>query len=277
MPISVLPYEPLLRRLEEVVAVVAQEHGRATLAEFMVKYEYLLTLLDIAAKDADNALSLDGLVYHLAHEIQRAYGAMESDAQLPPWCYHEGAEPRLRFDATIFAERYAARARSLKPDPIRLDDSTASELKELTPYIYVLDLTGSIIVWPQPLTSGQFALARDQLVDPDPVTHPMLAPDGLTVLCAGELALVKDIDNVVQTVVANTKSGHFRPPPQSVRYLRKAFMKRLALSSQSIIIFTAFSGDRPSDPFIVGTDKGPARISRTDGITPSSDGDCPGE
>lgn len=271
MPTSTVLYRPLLRRLEELLTSVTQEHGRATLADFLIRYEYLLTLLDIAAKDTMNAATLEGLIYHLTHEIQRAYGAMQADTQLPPWCFHEGVEPRLRFDATIFAERYAARAARLKSELINLDDSTVSELEELAPYVYILDLKGSVIVWPHPLTADQFVLARDPLADADPVTHPMLAPDALTVLCAGELILIKDHDGAPRTVVANTRSGHFRPPPQSARSLRKALTEHLAIPSpQSVIIFIAFSGGRRVDPFMDPTDARPNQLvaaapSRTGG------------
>lgn len=243
-------YQSLVSRLEDLLTSVTQEHGRATQAEFLVRYEYLLTLLDIAAKDPTQTAELEGLTYHFAREVQRAYGAMQPDPRHPAWCSQEGTEPVLRFDATVFAELYAERARELKCELVRLDERTALDLRELVPYVYVLDLLRSVILWPRPLDVGQVALARDPLVDADPVTHPMLVPADLAVLCAGELILIKDSNGVSRTVVANTRSGHFRPPPRSARYLRDALTTHLSLPSpESVVIFTAFDDRLQADPF----------------------------
>lgn len=244
------PYDSLVRHLEDLLTSVTREFGRGTQAQLLITYEYLLTLLDVAAKDHSHATELKGLVYHLAREVQRAHSAAQPPAPPAGWCFREGVEPRLRFSSALFAHHYADRAREIERELIVLDPTTAPALRELVPYIYVVDVEGRVVVWDQPLRLDQIVLARDPVLDPDRVTHPMLVPRHLTVLCAGELIIIRSEQGLLRTVLANTRSGHFRPPPCSAQHLRRALRNRLRLpASSSVLIFKAFDDSLEADPF----------------------------
>lgn len=244
------PYDSLVYRLEDLLSSVAREFGPGTQAQLLVTYEYLLTLLDLAAKDPSHTAELEGLIYHLAREIQRAHSSAQPNPPPAEWCFHEGAEPRLRFSSTVFARHYVHRAKRIESELLVVDPTSVRTLVELTPYIYVVGLDGRVVVWDRPLSLDQIVLARDPVVDADRVTHPMLVPRHLTVLCAGELIIIRSRSGEVRTILANTRSGHFRPPPCSAQHLRAALRNSLRLpASSSVLIFKAFDDSLEADPF----------------------------
>lgn len=243
------PYDSLVRQLEDMLTSVTREFGRGTQAQLFVTYEYLLTLLDLAAKDPGNATELEALIYHLAREIQRAHSSAQPAPPPAEWCFREGTEPRLRFNSALFAKHYAHRAQQIESELVVLDPATATTLAELVPYVYVVDVEGRIVVWEAPLSLDQIVLARDPVVDRERVTHPMLVPRHLTALCAGELIVIRSHRGQIRIVLANTRSGHFRPPPCSAQHLRRALFHRLQLPADSVLIFKAFDGSLEADPF----------------------------
>ena len=88
-------------------------------------------------------------------------------------------------------------------------------------YMYVLDDEMSLRACTRPLTLGNLIWQTNPgCGNGAVVVHPMLVPQRLAAYSAGELVLAGS--DPVRAVLANTKSGHFRPPPASADLVRDA-------------------------------------------------------
>lgn len=131
----------------------------------------------------------------------------------------------IEFDRTSFDGLYAAAAKHMNHELSPLSKWRAAAVAVPTAYMFVVDEGGGLVVWKRPFRLGDLVLGRNRAtVAGVPVAHPMLVPRTLRIRAAGELSpVLGGIDDAeVVGIVANLKSGHFRPPPESAEYVMDA-------------------------------------------------------
>jgi hypothetical protein len=230
---------PLLARYAEIRAEAAEKYGPDSQAVVFLLYEELLSLRTVLVQDR-SAGGIGRRVRELVAGIQQRY---EAGGMADSGRDHRlvGTDPVIiEYDREVFERRYRD---ALATCGVRvLHVTTAAEafagLRPGRTYIYALDDEYRLLVWPEPFSLAEmvFGRAPEQRRHGTRVVHPMLVPDRLRVRAAGELVILGRAADCM--VVANMKSGHFRPPPQCAEALREVLLDVFAARDEDIDIFT---------------------------------------
>lgn len=222
-----------LRAAAEQAAV---KYGPASQAVVFLKYEELIRLWH-ADMAAPAPVPRDRLTA-TADEIRTAYARRLTVRDQHPTRI-VGTDPLvIEFDRTVFEERYAPAVRTAVAQTWHV---TSADLPAGyaagAPHMFVVDDEGRLLVWRRRFSFRELIFGRAKSrVDGIPVAHPMLVPDRLRVRAAGEIVLVGT--SRVHAVVANTKSGHFRPPPSTGNVVRELCQRLFALPPDRVDVFT---------------------------------------
>jgi hypothetical protein len=141
--------------------------------------------------------------------------------------------PHYKFDNTHFAPMRENGLR-LQSHVITLTRETAKELSGNSTYLYCIDEEGQIIIYNRPLR-GQDLLGGVRHSD-FMVKHPMLVQErNLTVRCAGDMWLVKDVRDSWIGIFANRSSGQFRPWSDAAESLFEAVRHNLGVVEPGVV------------------------------------------
>ncbi|MEV0990640.1 hypothetical protein [Streptomyces sp. NPDC049949] len=230
---------PLLARYAEVRSEVSAQYGPDSQAVVFILYEELLSLRTVLAQDRSNR-HIAERVRDVSVEIQRRYdiGGMVDKGR-----HHRLISDRpvlIEYDRAVFDRMYGNLRRACAVRPVHVTGAAvAFEALQAGPtHIYVVDDSYRLLVWPEPFTLAEMVFGRtpDRRVDGTRVVHPMLVPERLRVRAAGELSIVGGPDDCM--VIANMKSGHFRPPPSCADVLRDVLRGVFPLTDEDIDVFT---------------------------------------
>ncbi|MEU8190794.1 hypothetical protein ACN267_21650 [Micromonospora sp. WMMD734] len=233
----------LTARYDALKRVTALRYGADSQAMVFVLYEELLALRTALLRHP-GSIVLTARIAALRRHIQGLYdrSAFPRLAETPVVTV-QTAPLLLEYSRSVFQRRYAAAARSIRPQLVAVTEPRVEPLRPGRPYMFVVDDTRTLKVWNRPFHFGDLVFGRNRAtVDGTPVAHPMLVPDRLRVLAAGEIILVGR--GKPAAVIVNTKSGHFRPPPATAEAIRDVCREVLRLQDHDIDIFTLALPDR---------------------------------
>ncbi|MEV6957358.1 hypothetical protein [Streptomyces sp. NPDC051183] len=146
----------------------------------------------------------------------------------------------IEYDRAVFDRLYGSLRETcaIRPVHVTSPEVAFGQLQAGPTHIYVVDDAYRLLVWPEPFTLAEMVFGRtpDRRVDGMRVVHPMLVPERLRVRAAGELSVLGGPQDCM--VIANMKSGHFRPPPPCADVLRDVLRGVLPLTDEDIDIFT---------------------------------------
>ncbi|GAB3703013.1 hypothetical protein GCM10027598_01710 [Amycolatopsis oliviviridis] len=237
----------LLCRFAEVGAQVSDSYGPRSQARVFVLYEELIALRTVLTA-APHEERVARRVRELRELIGEAYLASAGGAPPPRRAVLELDPPLLEFDRALFERNYRPVAAAVLADTIELRDPV-EPLRRLKPgvsHMFVIDDEDRLLVWTRPFELADLLFGRNRAtVDGVPVAHPMLVPDRLRARAAGEIVLIGG--DRVAMVVANTKSGHFQPPLQSVAVVRETFRRVFGLTDADVDVFHLFPPASPDE------------------------------
>jgi hypothetical protein len=199
-------------------------YGPRSLAALQCRFQHLLALHEDVAAGRRRAVEVRTDVDRLTAEIIERYRDLTIDGQPPPRQLRAGDPPLLVLDRCYYDRRYRAAGDSVGADVLELGPAALRHLLAGAVYLYVVDERCRVLVCNRPLTLTNLLLQQNPVcADGTLLVHPMLVPERLTALTAGELVLFGS--GTVRGVVANTKSGHFRPPAASGDLLRSLLLR----------------------------------------------------
>ncbi|MFE6771431.1 hypothetical protein ACFYUH_06550 [Streptomyces fimicarius] len=215
----------------------AAKYGPSSQAVVFLRYEELIRLWH-AHLGAGPVPGLRDRLARTAEDIRTAY-ARELTVRHDHPTRVVGADPLvIEFDRAVFQERYAVAARTASRETWHVRSAELpADFATGAPHMFVIDDEGRLLVWRRRFSFREliFGRAKSQ-VDGVPVAHPMLVPDRLRVRTAGEIVLIGAPR--VHAVVANTKSGHFRPPPSTGAVVREACTELFGVPARRVHVFT---------------------------------------
>jgi hypothetical protein len=230
----------LLDRFAELGRSVRDTYGPQSQASVFVRYEELISLRRVLTADRGHE-RVAQRVRALREEMAQAYLASGGAAPPPRREILSADPPLLRFDREIFDRRYREVSGQVLAQTVELRDPR-TPLLSLRPgasYMFVIDERDRLLVWTRPFALVDLVFGRNRAtVAGVPVAHPMLVPERLLARAAGEIVLIGT--DRVSMVVANTKSGHFQPPRESVAVVRQACRRIFHLSDEDVDVFHLF-------------------------------------
>lgn len=239
------PVGELLDRYAEMGRRVRDTYGPRSQARVFVLYEELISLRTVLATDSGDRRVLSR-VRTLREQIGEAYLASGGAAPPPRRRVVSADPPLLEFDRELFDRRYRAVSGDVLGETVVLTDPVRP-LRRLSAggsHMFVIDDRDRLLVWTRRFELADLVFGRNRAtVRGVPVAHPMLVPDRLRARAAGELVLIGD--GRVRAVVANTKSGHFQPPLESVPVVRETCLRVFGLTGDDVDVFHLFP---PADP-----------------------------
>ena len=238
----------LTSRYDTLERVIALRYGADTQAMVFVLYEELLALRT-ALLTHPYSVVLTARIATLREQIQHLYD--ESPFPELPGVAVETVrtEPLiLEYSRHVFDLKYASAARAIRSQVVVVADPDIEPLWSGSPYMFVIDDSRTLRVWNRPFQFSDLVFGRNRAtVDGIPVAHPMLVPDRLRIMAAGEIIFVGH--RKPRSVIVNTKSGHFRPPPVTADVIREVCREVLGLPDHHIDVFTlAPTATRHSTP-----------------------------
>ncbi|GLZ01146.1 hypothetical protein [Actinoplanes sp. NBRC 103695] len=230
----------LLDRFAELGRSVRDTYGPHSQASVFVLYEELISLRTVLTAERGHE-RVSQRVRDLREQIARAYLASGGAAPPPRREIISVDPPLLRFDREIFERRYSGVSGRVLAQTIEIRDpeTPLDLLRPGASYMFVIDEMDRLLVWTRPFVLADLVFGRNRAtVDGVPVAHPMLVPERLLARAAGEIVLIGA--NRVSMVVANTKSGHFQPPRESVTVVREACRRLFHLPGEDVDVFHLF-------------------------------------
>lgn len=205
--------------------------------------QYLLALFDMSCATSDDgeAAAYRDLIDRVGHDAHHAYSTAEPPARLPDWCrVVDAALPVIEFDRCYHESHYQQHQSLIAPRLVPVRPETANRLASLATYMFVLRGDGVLVVYDEPYEAIDIVSGRAApRVNGAPVTHAQLAAPSLRAIAAGELTFV--IDGSFQAVVANLKSGHFRPPAYAKLPLQAFFEDQLGIVPNRVVVLPLFA------------------------------------
>jgi hypothetical protein len=235
----------LIERFAELGRSVRDTYGSQSQARVFVLYEELISLRTVLTAERGHPRVAER-VRVLREQIGLAYLASRGGAPPPRREILSVDPPLLRFDRDIFERRYRAGCGPVLAQTVELRDPVRplSALRPGASYMFVIDDLDRLLVWTRPFALADLIFGRNRAtVDGVPVAHPMLVPDRLLARAAGEIVLIGA--GRVSMVVANTKSGHFQPPLESVAVVRDTCRRVFGLTDDDVDIFHLFPAAGP--------------------------------
>ena len=216
---------------DEVIERTAARYGASSQAVALVKLRYLVALLESIDRTqcACERVTLGGVVADLA----KWYESTVPPLVPAPVRILDSERPLLEYDDAAY-ERYRQTGSEIQQDIQVVGVSILEEVEAASWYNYAIDERDRLVIHRRALSLKELALAR-RMTGSSMVTHPMLVHDTLRVQSAGEILFVGTRE--VRAVVANTKSGHFCPPPQSALVLRRCCEHLFRLEPERIVVF----------------------------------------
>lgn len=231
----------IIERYDGLVTRLAERYGPYSQAVVFVRYEQLLAARTmLLSHDPDSPLCQH--VAALVNDIQKLYRMSAPDPEPTPWRRVIRDDPPLiEYDRKHFDSRYRDAARAVAEEIEVVTGGCAfGRLRPRQSYMYVITDAGELRIWSRPFPLRELVFGRSRsTVDDIPVAHPMLVPERLRVSAAGEIVLIGT--DRVRMVVANTKSGHFRPPPASTAVVREHCTRLFDLDPSDVDVFALFT------------------------------------
>jgi hypothetical protein len=217
----------------------AMRYGPSSQAVVFLKYEELLRLWHVEMDVGPRAGGgLRDRLTRVADEIRTAYSRQLTVRHDHPTRVVRQTPLIIEFDRRAFEDRYSSAA-SVAVEQVWQVDSVELPQGFVTgaPHMFVVDDLGRLLIWRRRFSFRELIFGRAKsCVAGVPVAHPMLVPDRLRVRTAGEMVLIGTPR--VYAVVANTKSGHFRPPPSTGVVIREACEQFFDVPAARIDVFT---------------------------------------
>ncbi|PZG17650.1 hypothetical protein [Nonomuraea aridisoli] len=231
----------LLAKYDTLEEQAVARYGEDSQARVFVLYEQLISLRAVHSADRTDA-RLSERITRLRTDMAGRYLASGPDRPLElPRRVLSRRPPLLEYDRDVFDRLYREASATVVAQTVAISDPV-SALDHLTPkvsYMYVVDDEERLLVWTRPFELSELVFGRRRArIQGVPVAHPMLVPQRLRVRAAGEIVLIGE--QSVSMVVANTKSGHFQPPPESADVVREACRRLFGLDDADIDVFNLF-------------------------------------
>jgi hypothetical protein len=233
----------------EHVHEMESTHGTRSTAAMVARYEYLLTLTDLLVHEPDPGDVLAAERERLGAVIQDHFdrGMTSPGGGWPPSRLVETSPTLIEFDRAYYEEHYGRFTRMVASRTVSVDAATAPSIPRLETLLFVVDADYRLLVYLRPLSMEDMVLGRNPALRGGVlVRHPMLVPERLTARAAGELVLVGR--DRVRAILANNRSGNFRPPPGSAAVLRRAALQLFGLPPDAVTVFTVAARDGRSRP-----------------------------
>lgn len=225
-------------RLAQLATSAAEKYGPLSQAVVFLKYEELIRLRFHERIDGHSA----GIVDRIARTekiIHDSYAHELVSRSDHPTRIVSGPPVLIEFDRDVFDREYAAVAGEVTSNMWIVQSCAMPDgMNPGAPHMFVVDDHGRLLVWRRPFSFRELIFGRTKSrVNGVPVAHPMLVPQRLKALAAGEIVLVGD--TTIEAVIANTKSGHFRPPPSAGQVLHALCIDVLGVDPAKVAVFTA--------------------------------------
>ncbi|THA48378.1 hypothetical protein [Streptomyces sp. A1136] len=229
----------LIARFDGLERDYTARYGPTSQARVFVLMEQLVTLRFAALEASPGGAGL--LQDQRRDVVARIQGLYDRspfpEGPPPPVRILDGHPPIIEFDRAAYTEKYASAAESIRQDIAFLEEWEPEPQTRPTAYMYVVDDTGRLRVWTRAFRMADLILGRNRAtVSGVPVAHPMLVPERLRVRAAGEITPI--ISGGITGVVANLKSGHFRPAPAAAAAVRDACARALGLDPSACDVLT---------------------------------------
>ncbi|MFF1791173.1 hypothetical protein ACFVX9_32535 [Kitasatospora sp. NPDC058243] len=224
-------------RLMAAAEQAAVRYGPSSQAVVFLKYEELIRLWHVHLS-VGPAPGMRERLARAAAEIRAAY-ARELTVRHEHPTRVVGEDPLvIEFDRAVFQDRYAGVARTAVEQTWHVRDAEVpSDFATGAPHMFVIDDLGRLLIWRRRFNFRELIFGRAKShIHGVPVAHPMLVPDRLRVRTAGEIVLIGSPH--VHAIVANTKSGHFRPPPSTETVVRDVCTNLFSVPGDRIDVFT---------------------------------------
>ncbi|WP_433393149.1 hypothetical protein [Micromonospora sp. KLBMP9576] len=224
-------------KLRVAAEQAAVKYGPSSQAVVFLKYEELIRLWHVHLAAGSTPPPRDQLD-RAAEDIRNAYARQLTVRHDHPTRVVRRDPLVIEFDRAVFEDRYAVAAHRAVEQTWRVRSAEVpADFATGAPHMFVIDDRGQLLIWRRQFTFREliFGRAKSQ-VEGVPVAHPMLVPDRLRVRTAGEIVLIGGPR--VHAVVANTKSGHFRPPPSTAAVVRATCAELFAVPTDRIDVFT---------------------------------------
>jgi hypothetical protein len=245
MPPAAAPaseHDEVVAAFADYVREIETAYGPRSNAAMIVRYEYLLTLTDLVAHEPDPGGVLAGECERLRGIIQTYFdrGMSAPGREWPPSRLVETSPPLIEFDRAYYEQHYERFTRRVASRTVLVDASTAPSIPRLETLLFVVDADYRLVVYLRPLSMEDMVVGRNPALRGGVlVRHPMLVPEHLTVRAAGELVLLGR--DRVRAIVANNRSGNYRPPRASADTLREAARRLFGLPPEAVTVFTVGS------------------------------------
>ncbi|MEU7903536.1 hypothetical protein [Actinoplanes sp. NPDC049118] len=232
---------PVVARFAQVRDAATARYGPDSQAVSFLLYEELISMRTVLAADS-SATAAHDRIGELVPAIQRRFDA--GGVVAPQRVFHRTVATHptvIEFDRDCFEQRYRRPLGATGLHAVRIHGRRQglTVLSAGASYLYAVDEDGALWVWPRPhrLADLMFGWAPGRPVEETRVVHPMLVPDRLRVRAAGELVVVGSPGSAY--VIANLKSGHFRPPRECADEIRRAAMRAMDLDDPcDVDVFT---------------------------------------
>jgi hypothetical protein len=108
-------------------------------------------------------------------------------------------------------------------------------------YLYCFTKANELKIFDYPWKTKNLILNRDKpVIEGFPIIHPILVfKDNFSVIGAGEVCFIKNTTQL-KGVIINNKSGHFRPNPDSLMYVRNFLSHIFGLNEKNIITLNLY-------------------------------------
>ena len=118
----------------------------------------------------------------------------------------------------------------------RLTEEIIVTLPSATHFMYVLSTESLLMIETTPLTTVDIFFPDAQSAR-ERIRHPQILGPHVPVLGAGEVSVFHTANRAYAALI-NNRSGHFRPPPQSLIRVRNALCRELSLSADCVMEVT---------------------------------------
>lgn len=212
---------------------IETRYGPQSLAAAIVRTELLIALVQRLGAIPTEGQPHYQTVANLVGWLRKWYWSALSGA-LAFRAVRHTAEGLLEFDGPFYRDHFSAHGATIQSDLRVAGEDILSQLEPGRWYNYVLDESGDVIVHRRALPLRELVLT--QPYSPERVVHPMLVHTTLRARTAGEITFVGRRFRV-RGVIANTKSGHFLPPPATAKVLHALCVSRFGLRPSDVVVF----------------------------------------
>jgi hypothetical protein len=218
---------------DELLAAAVSRYGPQGQGVGLILYEQLVFLRQQLLLAPDSPV-LQSRVASMRDRLNDFYCDTASPSPEHPTRVVRGDPVVIEFSREAFGAYGYCRVTDLVlSDTVALDASHLPLLEVGRTYLYVIDEQEQIKLWLRPFDLVELAFGgRRATINGVPVAHPMMVASTLRAMTAGEVIFVGAPE--IKAVIANTKSGHFRPPPHTAGLVRSRFAAACAISRRDV-------------------------------------------